>query len=312
MSLRETDNVLEEIKEELARREVSTLEDAQLVMDEITTRRNRAPQMRFCGLSPEAVHRFLHFPFESTGFVEFRSVVAGSDVTSRIGRLFLLLAAAIGEDGVKTTATGNLPRSMVRSIAAESMTEEQLVEMTQTARIQTEMDFHDLHVTRIVGQQSGLIRKLNGRFVVTKACRKLLADSGLAEIYPRLFRAYTTRYNWGYSSRGPEIPFVQRAFVFSLYLLHRFGDEWRAPAFYEDAFLQAFPSVLEEIVDLPYMSGEALLRLIFQLEFLSRFCEFFGLIEASHHSTFRREMTAVRKTSFFNEVVRFHIQDAAC
>jgi hypothetical protein len=94
---------------------------------------------------------------------------------------------------------------------------------------------------------AGLIRKYKGRFILSRDCRRLLAGIGLPAVYPRLFRVYAEQFNWAYRDGYPELRFIQSAFLFTLYLLMRYGDISRSQVFYEDAFLRAFPMLLDEV-----------------------------------------------------------------
>jgi len=89
----------------------------------------------------------------------------------------------------------------------------------QQANQATLDDFHGL-------SSAGLIRKYKGKFILSKECRKLLAEQGQAGIYSRLFQAFVSEYNWAYGDHLGENQFVQ-SFLFSLYLLSRI---WRAVA----------------------------------------------------------------------------------
>jgi len=92
-------------------------------------------------------------------------------------------------------------------------------ENTRYAGINREEDFSDLHITRLVAELAGLIRKYKGKFILGRDCRDLLARVGLAAIYPRLLKVYIEHFNWGYRDNFPEIRFIQTAFLFTLYLL---------------------------------------------------------------------------------------------
>jgi hypothetical protein len=139
-------------------------------------------------------------------------------------RLFSLLADAIGEQGLKPTAKGNLPRNFCREAALAYWGEETYQERTRYGGINREEDFSDLHVTRLVAEFAGLIRKYNGRFILGRRCRRLLAEGGLAAIYPKLFKTYVEQFNWAYRDGHAELRFIQQAFLFTLYLLNRYSD----------------------------------------------------------------------------------------
>jgi len=80
------------------------------------------------------------------------------------------------------------------------------------------------HITRLVAELAGFITKRKGKFHLTKSFRDL-QDSDPFAVYPRLFRTYVLEFNWGYWDRHEEANFIQQSCVYSLYLLHLFGNK---------------------------------------------------------------------------------------
>lgn len=241
-----TAGMSETLRKALEGRLFNSLEEAQAFLDQITQQQNRRKLDEFHGLSPEQIHQILNFPFASPGLVRFTEVLDTNPIAPILS-LFELLTDAIGEQGLKPTAKGNLPRNFCRETALSYWGEQRYQENTRFGGINREDDFADLHVTRLVAELAGLIRKYKGRFILSRDCRRLLADGGLAGIYPILFRTYVEQFNWAYRDGYPELRFMQSAFLFTLYLLTRYGDTWMPQIFYEDAFLRAFPRLLDEV-----------------------------------------------------------------
>ena len=240
-----TGEVMDKLRELLKGQSFASLEEANAFLGQYMQQRSQAPIDDFHGLSSEQMHRLLHFPFETPQMVTFPSRL---DIAPEapIMTLFGLLADAIGEEGLKATATGNLPRNFCREAALAFLGEEGYREKTRYGGINTEPDFPELHVTRLVAELAGLVRKYKGKFILGRECRKLLAEQGSSGIYPRLFRAFAREYNWGYRDRYEDFSIIQQSFLFTLYLLQRFGAEWQTSAFYADNFLRAFPAVYQE------------------------------------------------------------------
>jgi len=236
-----TAGVFAEIRQKIQGRQFSTLEELQSFTDRFMRQRNQAPMADFHGLSPDSMHRILHFPFDSPNLVTYATVVAG-EPGAPILPLFGLLLEAIGEGGLKPTATGNLPRNFCREAASVYWGEEAIREDGRFVHINKEEDFSHLHVTRVVAGLSGLIRKSRGRFILSRDCRRSLAEHRLAGIYPRLLLFYVRDFNWAYRDGFPDLGFTQRSFLYTLYLLNVYGGEWLPEVFYEDAFIRAFPS----------------------------------------------------------------------
>jgi len=136
-----------------------------------------------------------------------------------------------------------------------------------------------------------------------------LGTSALAD--DELVRRFAmAAFNWGYGGYT-EAHGIQRAFPFTLYLLSRFGGEYRPPSFYEDAFLKAFPRVLEEIEGLTFSTPEQKFRRCYADWSFRRFAAFFGLAEIelgeAPNALVSRPITGVRKKPLLDDAVRFHV-----
>jgi hypothetical protein len=271
-------DIMAEIKSRLEKEEFSSIEEAQAVVDTIMRQRNSAASAEFHGLSPEQMHRVLHFPFDSPTLIRFGQVDAYPP-TVPVLTLLSLLVDGIGEKGLTPTATGNLPRLFCREAALAFWGEEKYKENTRFGDIRSEMDFFDMHCLRLVAELAGLVRKYKGKFILTAKCRKQIAAHGVGAVYPDLFMAYAQKFNWGYRDRYQEIPFFQQAFLFTLFLLQKYGGESRPQSFYEDIFLQAFPDLFRDVQETSYQSVEETIRNAYFYRTLVNFAEFFGLAE---------------------------------
>ena len=134
-----------------------------------------------------------------------------------------------------------------------------------------------MHCLRLVAELAGLVRKYKGKFILSVKCRQKVAANGIKAIYPDLFMAYVQKFNWAYCYGYQEIPFVQQAFMYTLFLLSKYGQQSRPQSFYEDIFLAAFPALLNEIEEKPYGSAEEIARSTYFLCTLRHFADFFGL-----------------------------------
>ena len=97
---------MDELKELLKDKSFGSLDEANAFLRQHNQQRNQAPRDDFHGLSPEQMHRFLHFPFDTPNLIVFPSSL-DSLLQAPILSLFNLLAEGIGDDGLKATATGN-------------------------------------------------------------------------------------------------------------------------------------------------------------------------------------------------------------
>lgn len=285
--------------------------DAETRRAAILAERNRQVEEDYFGLLPQYVHWMNNYPFEIPDVAEFQSSVTGISESCPLAKYFSLLVKEIGPDGVKPTVTGNLPRNLVRSVARQAMTPEHYAERTRFRNIQTESHIFEITIVRHLAQLAGFLRKVNGKFTVTKTCQKSIATKGLAAVYPKLFRMYAERYNWGYRSYDDDFSYVQDSFLFSVYMLHRFGDEFRPSSFYEDAYLQAFPSILDGVEGTSYCSAENRFRRYYRNRCLSDFMSFTGVAEWDTQETetlYGRSSTClIRKTDLLEKIVKFNV-----
>ena len=260
-----------------------SLNEVQAFVGRHTQQRNQRPLDEFHGLSPEQMHRLLHFPFTSPELVRFPEVL-----------------------DTKPTAKGNLPRKFCREAAPAYWGEEVYRENTRFGGINREEDFLDLHITRLTAELAGFIRKYKGKFILSRNCRTLLAGKGLAALYPRLFKAYVERFNWSYRDRYPELRFIQTAFLFTFYLLMRYGDTWRPHEFYEDSFLRAFPMLLDELPRHEIFTPEEEVRRCYTWRTLVHFVSFFGLaaVEPVSDERFSHEYR-VKSLPLLRDTVQF-------
>jgi len=113
------------------------------------------------------MHRFLHFPFDTPHLVTIPSSL-DSNQQAPILSLFKLLVDGIGDDGLKATATGNLPRNFCRESAQSYYGEEEYRRISRFGELRTEPEFREMHTTRLVAGLAGLIRKYKGKFILSK------------------------------------------------------------------------------------------------------------------------------------------------
>ncbi len=265
----------------------------------------------FQGLSPNQMHQLIYKPFESPELVHFRDCLATEPEAPVLG-LFQYLVAGLGEKGLKATAKGNLPREFCRQTARDAARLGRAVRWLEPERLRSETDYMDLHVTRLVAELAGLIRKYKGRFVLTRKVRRMLEKTGLREIHPLLLKTYATGFNWAYRDRAEELPIVQHAFAYTLYLLDRHGRQRHPHQLYEEAFLKAFPAALTEVPDLDVYPAERAVRNCYRWRTLQNFLEFFGLIEMQAlNDDYLDPEYRIRTRPLFAEAVRFSADAAA-
>ncbi|TKB05636.1 YecA family protein [Desulforhopalus sp. IMCC35007] len=289
----------------LAETEFTSLEEAQAQLDLLFAKKNAAPIEAFHTLSATQMHSFLYRPFDSPELVHF-STILNPEISAPAMKLFSLIVDAIGNEGLKPTAKGNLPQKFCREAARIYWADQDDIHRLRIDSVRSEDNFFDLHCIRLLAEMCGILRKFKGKFIIGTKYRKIVASQGPTALFPELLKKYLTEFNWAYGDGYEEIHIVQQSFLFSLYLLNKYGDIARPQEYYEDAFLAAFPDVLKELQDRPYLTAEQQLRRMYFLRTFYRGFRFFGLAELtptpsenlySHYD--------VKKTNLLDQVVSF-------
>ena len=297
----------EQLRDLLEDGSFNSLEDMEAELDRAASRVNTTPSDNFRGLSPEQMHGVLYHPFNAPKVARFAERVA-MPTKPPVMIIFNAMIEAIGEGGAKATAKGNLPLAVCNPVAeayrAGVDPDSELIPGVHSAR---EDDFHSLHVTRLVAAMAELIETHRGRFRLTDKYRSIAAEEGMPRLYPLLAHTFVKKFNWAYSDGYPELPFIQHSFLFTLYLLHLDGEKPRPNTFYRQAYLKAFPALINEAPGNRYSSPEEIVSHCYSVRTLDRFTTFFGLTERRYE----REHAArpfdsiVRKTPLLDAWVRF-------
>ncbi len=295
------------VLEILENRQFESHEEAQAFIDKLTHARNSSPLEDFSGISPEHMYRFLHYPFDSPGLIDYNLEITRFP-DAPFFRLFSYLLQGVVNDDLKATALGNLPQKFVQAAAPWFYDEEEYAKMRRYMTFRTETDFMELHTVRLTAEMAGFVRKFKGRFRATKAGRAIVEQGMNGTAFFALFQAYTRKFNWAYNDRYPDLPMIQEAFLFSLYLLRKQGSVLQPASYYADLFLKAFPFALEETPEYSFTSREETLLPCYAVRTLGRFALFFGFvaIDGDDHARWI-EKRSLKKTPFLDEWLRFSI-----
>lgn len=306
--------VAQALEEALQNQSFDTLEELQAFAQAFMNQQNHQAPEEFHGLSPEQMHKVLHMPFDCPELVEFQDRVPLADCQDTpFFWLFAQLIEAIGEKGLKPTATGNLPRNLCRSLVPLYREKFSHMKHGWIGPINTEADFQELNTVRVVAELAGLIRKYRGKFILSQKCRNLLTKHEGSELYPFILKTSLRKYNWGYQDGHAELAFIQHSALFSIYLLHKYGDTPRPIEFYSDAFLNAFPMILHEVPPSDYHFNEPaeVISRAYQLRVLDRFASFMGLAQLHYApnpdstSYMDKELVTVTKTPLLDQCWKF-------
>ena len=295
------------INDAMSNQQFHSLDEAQAFANQFMEKRNSTGLKEFHGFSPAQMHQVLNAPYQSPTLVTFNTEIR-VDKTIPYVRFFESLLAHVGTGNFKPTATGNLPRNFCRSVALAYWGEERYAHETRFGNINSEPDFHALHTFRLICEMVGYLRKYRGKFIIGKECQVILKRGGLSALYLGLFKAFVQEYNWAFGDRYEPLDMIQRSWLFSLYLLQQHGDDWKPTDFYEDAIINAFPLLLNEIEDCEYTTAEQVIKRCYRWRVLQHWMVWFGLAEVENLEGYSplSENFRIRKRPIADSIVTFH------
>ena len=303
------DRIQKAIQEFLESKKFKSLEEAHAALMEFIWKLNNTPVDEFCGLTPYHMDAFIYQPFNSPNIVRF-NLEASPPLEAPFIKLLLMLLEEIGKEptGLKATAKGNLPRKLCRKIEEEFFPEEvRKLLLRDKYPIKKEENFRILHVVRVVAEMSGFLRKHKKSFVLTKRGKSILEKGFTIKDYMHLFQTFTRKFNWAYSDNFAEIPIMQDSFLFSLYLLHLYGDKYRPREFYSALFIRAYPHVVEEVPS-HIIKPEDLIKNIYNVRVLENFARALGFAESKENfHSLNSFMQPIKKTLFLDEFINFQV-----
>ena len=187
------------------------------------------------GFSPDEMYRMLYTPFEEGCPVQLHTLTDAQIEQIPIMRQVLHLMKILSVGELKLTAKGYLPPKMVEELYLMGERSWNSDWFKQKSEPKTE----EIRVLRVVLKECGLIKTRIGKMSLTAKGRKLLADwNGLLRtVMLFLMRDYNT--GWLDLHEDPDVGNVGR--LYSLWLLHHYGDEWRHTDFYTSEYAKAFP-----------------------------------------------------------------------
>jgi len=294
------------LKEAMGGRSFNSLQEAQETVNRVVNERNNAPLDDFCGLSPAQIHRLLYDPFGEESPARYNLELTTFPETP-ILRILKQILMGLSQGGLKMTAKGNVPPAFSQAVALSYHGEEGFREKTRFGRLRKEQDWGEIHTVRLIAEFAGFVKREKGRFRLTREGEQALSQGLNGRLFLDLFKAYTLKFNWAYRDGYPQMGIVQTTFLFTLFCLHRFGDEIRSGEFYAELFLRAFPKVLDESSQDPGWSPKEDAKICFSLRALERFASFFGFADIRMP---RRQVglpLEVKKEPFLDSWISFRI-----
>jgi hypothetical protein len=235
---------------------------------------NNTPLPECEGFTPLQMHKIIYYPFDEDCPIKINRLnkeILISEIP--ILKIVLELLLILKTKKIKLTQKGNLPLKVIKDIYAKNHLPEKWIE-SGIVKVRTETDWIVIHNIKIVLTLAGFLRKQYGYLLLTKKCESLLMGEEYSEIFYEFLRVFTLQFNWAYNDRYDDEELGQLGFLYSLYLINKYGKEENDVKYYTDLYFLAFPSFVEYDNENRSMKESA-----FHTRFISRFAVWFGFAE---------------------------------
>jgi hypothetical protein len=281
------------------------LKDVQQHLDKIMLDQNNRIIPEFEGYSPFEMHQILHFTFGPDCPVQLKKLKEEEYRTIPILNQVKCLAGFIAEARELTlTKTGNLPVKIVAGLYANEFIKDEYIESGIT-KLYKETDSLSVHLTRVLMEVAGLIKKRNGKMSLTKASGKYLANDH--DLLKLLLSTYGSRLNLAcFDGYGDSIV-GQLGYGFSLVLLSKYGHQNQLASFYAEKYFNAFPQLLKHLAPrYSYSTVERIAENCYSLRVLEKFADFFGLITVEKKGSLLDQKRDVKINGLFDKLIECH------
>lgn len=276
------------------------LKDLQDHINKIVNNQNHQPIPDFDGYSPFEMHQILHFTFGADSPLTLNKL---SDIEYQRIPLFnqiKYLLKFIEQTGeIKLTKKGFLPTNVVSDLYKQGYLKDKFIE-NGISKLYKETDSDSVHLTRILTELAGLVKKRKGVLSLTKSSTKIISDND--SLLRLLLSTYTSKFNWAYFDGYGDHQIGQLGFGYSLILLSKYGNEKHSESFYSEKYLNAFPDLLN-FIEPDYSSIEDNAARCYSLRTFEKFMKYFGLIEIEEKGKMFDSVKFITKADLFDKLI---------
>lgn len=246
---------------------------------------NRAEE-DFGGLSSNEMHRLIYETYEADSPLQINRAISDETLDRlpffRLTEEFLKILQRDGS--VKLTPLGALPKRTLTELYSHRLILEDLIE-TGIYKLTREVDSPALSMLHHNTILAGLIRKANGKLLLTREGTRLLMNKERSNLFLKTLQAYTDKLPWSNLDGYPAIPVGNVGWGFSILMLLQEGDKPREASYYASKYITAFPHFLATFPHGEHSRPERDLIRCYCLRTFVRFLEWWGFVRNTEEPT---------------------------
>lgn len=217
------------------------MNNAEQMISQMASRQNNQALEAFEGYSPFEMYNMIYDPFGPYSPAEIRKLPDEAYGDIRLFANFRYLVQRIADAGeIKLTSAGYLPPGLCKDIYLQGNIKDFFIDKGYLKSYR-ENDTEIFHLTHILTEMTGVIKKRYNRLSLTARGSKIYRNNTL--LFEDFFRTYTLKYDWSYPDGFGNPDIGRTGFLYSLFLMHKYGGTLRSPEFYADMYFKAFPAL---------------------------------------------------------------------
>jgi hypothetical protein len=237
------------------------------------------PLDEFKGLSPTEVHELIYDPLGKRSIIRFNEIQDNSLDKIPFFRLTEYFLKIVHKEGfLKLTKNGALPVKVVKELYNAGFIKEVEFE-SGLYKLTKESDSKVISAIHINSKFARLVKYEKDRLVLTRKAEKLLKKENRQELFKLILDTFFNKFNIGYQDSFSEYAIGQMAWGYSLYLLHKLGNDNLKAFDYGQMFLEAFPKIITLFEDKEFRTPEEFFLSCYTFRFFHKIMAWFGFIE---------------------------------
>ena len=263
----------------------------------------------FDGLSPDTMHNILYSSFRKNDLIRINADISTEAINQvpifKLVKHFMRILER--EKQIKLTQAEYLPPKFVKELYESTVLKDDAVE-SGIVKLTGEKDVIIIFVARILAKVCGYTKFRNNVITLTKTGEAALTND--RELYFGLMDALISKFNWGFESVRQDDGFIQRSVGYTLYLLKKYGNEYRESRYYYNKFFKAFPASMNAFDFDPDPKYKTMSHWwAYRNRIFRTYLTYTGAVEYEiiYNKEEHTETDQIRKTKLFNEIFTIKI-----
>jgi len=270
--------------------------------------KDNKPLGEFDGLSRSEMRYLIHSPFSNDSPLKLNRDISDRTLNQVpiLKPIEYLLNRLIQAKKIRLTKKGFLPTAIVKEIYDVVSLKDRIIEMN-LVRLYSELSSETVHLTRELSEMCEFIENENNKLLINTVWKNHVLNKNRSKIFRRLFIGFTIHFDWSKIGFCTNPNSGQNGFTFTLYLLSKYGKNYKPLSFYINKYVKAFPFSYEELR--PVTMGMCMADSFtssFQMRTIEGFLINFNLIDyqfVEKRQSDRQLM--IKKSRIFDKLIKF-------